>query len=65
NSEGLKRRAFTVEQIRNIKNAYRVLYRSEFHLKEALEKLRELASTQPEIGCMVEFLEQSERSITR
>ncbi|MGH8280738.1 MAG: acyl-ACP--UDP-N-acetylglucosamine O-acyltransferase [Gammaproteobacteria bacterium] len=65
NSEGLKRRAFTAEQIRNIKNAYRVLYRSEFHLKEALEKLRELASTQPELVCMVEFLEQSERSITR
>ncbi|MGH8283534.1 MAG: acyl-ACP--UDP-N-acetylglucosamine O-acyltransferase [Gammaproteobacteria bacterium] len=65
NSEGLQRRAFTAEQIRNIKNAYRVLYRSQLRLKDALEKLRKLASTQPEIVCMVEFLEHSGRSITR
>ncbi|MGA9852379.1 MAG: acyl-ACP--UDP-N-acetylglucosamine O-acyltransferase [Gammaproteobacteria bacterium] len=65
NSEGLQRRAYTAEQIRNIKNAYRVLYRSELRLEEAIEKLRALASTQPEIACMVEFLETSERSITR
>jgi UDP-N-acetylglucosamine acyltransferase len=28
NSEGLKRRGFTPEQIRNIRSAFRVLYRS-------------------------------------
>ena len=65
NSEGLQRRAFTAEQIRNIKHAYRILYRSDLRLEEALEKLRVLAANQPEIVCMVEFLETSERSITR
>lgn len=65
NSEGLQRRAFTAEQIRNIKNAYRILYRSELRLEEALEKLREPAATQPEVARLVEFLETSERSIIR
>ena len=65
NSEGLKRRDFSAEQIRNIKNAYRVLYRSELRLEEALVQLRELGASQPEVALMARFLEQSERSITR
>ena len=65
NSEGLKRRGYSAEQIRNIKNAYRVLYRSELRLEEALEQLRVLGASQPEVAMMVKFLERSERSITR
>ncbi|MGE5624989.1 MAG: acyl-ACP--UDP-N-acetylglucosamine O-acyltransferase [Bacillota bacterium] len=65
NSEGLKRRGFTAEQQRNIKNAYRVLYRSDLRLEEALQQLKALGETQPEVGLMARFLEKSERSITR
>ncbi len=65
NTEGLQRRGFTAEQIRNIKSAYRILYRSELRLEEALERLREPAATQPEVARMLKFLETSERSITR
>ena len=65
NSEGLKRRGFTAEQMRNIKNAYRVLYRSELRLEEALAQLKLLAETQPEVALMAHFLDSSERSITR
>ena len=36
NSEGLKRRGFSAVQIRNIKNAYRLLYRQGLKLKDAL-----------------------------
>ena len=32
NAEGLKRRGFTAEQIRNIRDAYRILYRSQLKL---------------------------------
>ena len=39
NSEGLKRRGFTPEQIRNLKNAYRVLYRSDLKLADAVAEL--------------------------
>jgi UDP-N-acetylglucosamine acyltransferase len=65
NSEGLQRRAFTAEQIRNIKNAYRILYRSELRLEEALERLREPAAKYPEVARLLKFLETSDRSITR
>ena len=40
NSEGLKRRGFSPEQIRNIREAYRVLYRSDLLLADATEKLQ-------------------------
>jgi UDP-N-acetylglucosamine acyltransferase len=66
NAEGLKRRGFSAEQIRNIRNAYRILYRSELKLAEALEQLRALALTQPEIRDFVEFIEGStRRSVAR
>jgi len=65
NSEGLKRRDFTPEQIANIKNAYRVLYRSGLKLAEATEKLKELAQSQPEVQPFVDFLARVTRSIVR
>jgi UDP-N-acetylglucosamine acyltransferase len=65
NSEGLKRRDFTPEQILNIRRAYRLLYRSGLKLKAATEELEKLAVTQREIRPFVEFLKRSERSIVR
>jgi UDP-N-acetylglucosamine acyltransferase len=65
NSEGLKRRGFTAEQILNIRRAYRLLYRSGLKLKAAMEELEKLAVTAAEIRPFVEFLERSERGIVR
>ena len=65
NSEGLKRRGFSAEQIRNLRNAYKILYRSELPLAEAVERLRALASGQPEIQPMLDFIAVSERSLVR
>lgn len=65
NSEGLKRRGFSAEQISNIKNAYRLFYRSKLKLAEAAEQLRALVPTQPEVAEFVDFLAASERSIIR
>ena len=65
NSEGLKRRGFTETQIRNIKEAYRILYRSDLKLAEAVEKLTELGETQPEVKPFVEFISGSNRGIVR
>jgi UDP-N-acetylglucosamine acyltransferase len=65
NSEGLKRRGFTAEQIRNLRNAYRILYRSGLRLEEALEQLREAAKEQPEVQPLVDFIPQSTRSLVR
>ena len=65
NSEGLKRREFDSQQIRNIKNAYKILYRSGLRLEEAIQKLAELVDAQEEIRVLVDFLKASERSIIR
>jgi UDP-N-acetylglucosamine acyltransferase len=59
NAEGLKRRGFTTEQIRNIRDAYKTLYRSGHKLAAALEELRARALTQPELAEFVAFLEDS------
>jgi UDP-N-acetylglucosamine acyltransferase len=65
NSEGLKRRGFTPDQIRNLKNAYRVLYRSELKLADAIEELNKRVATQPELKIFVDFIGESTRSIVR
>jgi UDP-N-acetylglucosamine acyltransferase len=59
NSEGLKRRGYSVEQIRNIRRAYRTLYRSKLKLSQATEQILERALTQPELGPLVAFLNDS------
>ncbi|HVC01587.1 MAG TPA: acyl-ACP--UDP-N-acetylglucosamine O-acyltransferase [Steroidobacteraceae bacterium] len=65
NSEGLKRRGFGPEQIRNIRRAYRTLYRSGLKLAIALAELERAALEQPEIAPFVAFIKQSSRSIVR
>jgi len=65
NSEGLKRRDFSAEQIRNIRTAYRTLYRRDLPLAEALVDLTAQASAQPEIRPFVEFIAASTRSLIR
>lgn len=65
NSEGLRRRNFSTEQIRNLKEAYRILYRSDLRLAEARAQLVELAPDRPEFSILIEFLDDSERGIFR
>ena len=65
NAEGLKRRGYTPEQIRNIRNAFRVLYRSGLKLADATAQVGALAEEQPELRPIVEFLPRSTRSIVR
>ncbi len=65
NSEGLKRRGFNEEQIRNVREAYRIVYRCDNKLADAMEKLRELSATQPEVRLFAEFIASSTRSIVR
>ncbi|HTU64871.1 MAG TPA: acyl-ACP--UDP-N-acetylglucosamine O-acyltransferase [Steroidobacteraceae bacterium] len=65
NSEGLKRRGFSEAQIRNLKNAYRVLYRSDLKLADAVAELTKRVETQPELKIFVDFIGQSTRSLVR
>ena len=65
NSEGLKRRGFTPEQISHIREAYRILYRRDLPLGDAVRDLSALAMTQPEVKAFVDFIATSTRSLIR
>ena len=65
NSEGLKRRDFSKEQIRNIKNAYRIVYRDGLKLAEAISQIENLIVDQPELELFLESLKISERGVIR
>lgn len=69
NSEGLKRRGFSSEQIMAIKRAYKVIYRSGLPLEQAKLELQQLEGNSPEsaahIRQMREFIEVSTRGIIR
>lgn len=65
NSEGLKRRDFSADQIRNIKNAYRLTFRRGKKLSEAIEEISILCEDQPELNLFLESLRSSERGLVR
>lgn len=65
NTEGLRRRGFSPQQLAAIKRAYRVLYRSGLRLPEATVELERLAAAHPELQAFVDFLPRASRSIVR
>lgn len=65
NTEGLKRHDFGTDQIRAVRNAYKILYRSDLRLSEAVERIGDLAQDHEALVPLVEFLRASERSIVR
>jgi len=65
NTEGLRRRGFTPEQIQQVRRAYKVLYRSGNTLEEARAELTRMAKDSSEIQPLVDFLQGSEKSMIR
>ena len=65
NSEGLKRRGFSVDQIRNIKEAFRLMYRSGLRLEEARERIEAAVPEQQELASFAEFIQASDRRFIR
>ena len=65
NSEGLKRREFSAQQISNIKNAYRVTFRQGKKLSEAIDEIAALSQDQPELELFLDSLRSSERGLIR
>lgn len=63
NSEGLRRRGFSAEQIKTIKRAYKMLYRQGLTLSDALQQMRVMGA--PELDSLIRFIEQSQRGIIR
>jgi UDP-N-acetylglucosamine acyltransferase len=65
NSEGLRRRGFSEDQIRAIRDAYRIVYRSDLKLADALARLEPQARERSELRAFVDFIQASTRSIVR
>ena len=65
NSEGLKRRGFSAEQIRNIKDAYRLVYRKGMKLAEAIDAISARVDEQSELGLLLDSLRSAERGLVR
>ena len=65
NAEGLKRRGFSSNQISNLRDAYRVLYRLGLKLGEAVEILEERARTQEEVVALLDSVRSSSRGLIR
>jgi UDP-N-acetylglucosamine acyltransferase len=65
NAEGLKRRGFAPAQVRNIRAAFKLLYRSGLKLSDASERLAALAREQPELLALADFLPLATRGIVR
>ena len=63
NSIGLQRNGFTPETILELKKAYRMFFRSELNIAQALETARKELSMGPEVQAFVDFVEDSQRGI--
>ncbi|MCB1737384.1 MAG: acyl-[acyl-carrier-protein]--UDP-N-acetylglucosamine O-acyltransferase, partial [Gammaproteobacteria bacterium] len=66
NAEGLKRKGFSSEEQKAVKDAYRVLYRSKLSLEEAINQIAEIAVGSPGVTLFHDFLANGcQRSIVR
>lgn len=62
---GLRRHGFEELMIRDLKRAYKILFRSKLILKEAIDKVKFEIKQSKEIKHLIEFLEQNRRGICR
>jgi UDP-N-acetylglucosamine acyltransferase len=65
NLVGLERNDFAPEAVKLIKEAFRLIYRSKYNTRQALEAIAAELPQSPEIIQIIEFIESSERGITR
>jgi UDP-N-acetylglucosamine acyltransferase len=65
NVVGLERSGFTPETIKAIKEAFRLIYRSKYNTRQAIDAIQQELPASPEITQIVEFIRNSERGIIR
>ncbi len=63
NSVGLQRANFDPEAIRELKRAYRLLFRSELNISQALERARAEIEPLPAVTHFLDFVDNSQRGI--
>jgi len=65
NLTGLKRQKFSAEAIKNVKEAYRIIFRAGLTLKDALEQVSQTITDSPEVAHLIEFIRSSKRGVVR
>ena len=65
NSVGMERNGISAEDTRLIRNAYKIIYKMNLRLEEAIEQINELAIDSKELDIMVNFLRNVRRGILR
>ncbi len=63
NSVGLQRSGFDDAIVRELKRAYRLVFRSELNVSQALDRARAELQPMPEVSAFLTFIEESERGI--
>jgi UDP-N-acetylglucosamine acyltransferase len=62
---GLKRRNFPENTIKAIKDAYKIVFRSQLLLDEAIKKVQQEVEATPEVNHFIKFIKESERGVCR
>jgi UDP-N-acetylglucosamine acyltransferase len=65
NSVGMERNGITADDIRLIRNAYKLIYKMNLRLEDAIDQIEELATDSKELSEMVGFLRNVRRGILR
>ena len=65
NIEGLRRRGFSSEAIRQLRRAFKIVYRQGLTLELALQRLHTMLRETPEVQVLIDSIEASERGIVR
>lgn len=65
NSVGMERSGISTEDIRLIRNAYKIIYKMNLRLEDAIEHIEELAGDSRELLNMISFLRNVRRDILR
>lgn len=65
NMVGLERRGFEPDSIRDLREAYKIIYRSNKNTAQALEQLRDQFAKSEAISTLIHFITTSERGIVR
>ncbi|MEP6391752.1 MAG: acyl-ACP--UDP-N-acetylglucosamine O-acyltransferase [Halioglobus sp.] len=65
NSEGLRRRGYSSDSIRQLRRAFKILYRQGLTLEIALQRLETMLSDTPEVQVLIDSIRASERGIVR
>lgn len=65
NTIGLRRQGFSIDQIRNIQHAFHLLLSSRLNTSQALDRIKAEMADLAEIADLIEFIENSQRGVTK